>query len=160
MNLDSQLTDPWSDDDSLDLTSLIDVLFLLLAFFILAATFAAPAMNVHLSSAKNAAPVRQDEQSLTITVDSEGNIFQGQEQIDLAGLRRLLTDLAPEASIRFNVDQAAPFGTFLMVLDEAKELKRERFMINAAPTGAEADSSSAPSRDEPTGLSSEAGSGA
>ncbi|MDR1309550.1 MAG: biopolymer transporter ExbD, partial [Deltaproteobacteria bacterium] len=75
MNLDSPLSAPWSDDDALDMTSLIDVVFLLLAFFILAASFAVPAMDVRLSEANNAAASKPDERSLTITVDAEGRIF-------------------------------------------------------------------------------------
>ncbi|MDR1112117.1 MAG: biopolymer transporter ExbD [Deltaproteobacteria bacterium] len=131
MNLDSPLADPWSDDDSLDMTSLIDVVFLLLAFFILAASFAVPAMDVRLSEARNATAAKPDDRSLTITVDGEGRIFCGQEPVGPRELRDVLASHPAEAPIYFNVDRDAPFGAFLGVLDEAKGLRRERFMINA-----------------------------
>ncbi|MDR1049921.1 MAG: biopolymer transporter ExbD [Deltaproteobacteria bacterium] len=133
MNLDSPLNDPWSEDDSLDMTSLIDVIFLLLAFFILTATFAAPAMDVRLSEADNATPVRAEESALTITVDAEGLVYRGEQVLDADALRRIIQNHPAGAAIYFNVDQAAPFGAFLEVLDEAKGQRRERFMINARP---------------------------
>ncbi|MDR0620390.1 MAG: biopolymer transporter ExbD [Deltaproteobacteria bacterium] len=131
MNLDSPLSDPWSEDDSLDMTSLIDVVFLLLAFFILAATFAVPAMDVRLSEAKNTEGAKPDEKSLTISVDSEGKIYHGRVAIDEAGLKEIIAAHPAQFPIYFNVDRDAPFGAFLAVLDEAKGQKRERFMINA-----------------------------
>ncbi|MDR3135369.1 MAG: biopolymer transporter ExbD [Deltaproteobacteria bacterium] len=131
MNLDSPLTDPWSDEDSLDMTSLIDVVFLLLAFFILAATFAVPAMDVRLATAKNAEGAKPDDRSLTISVDSEGNIYRGHQAIEPGELKGIIAQHPIQAPIYFNVDREAPFGAFLAVLDEAKGQRRERFMINA-----------------------------
>ncbi|MDR2387844.1 MAG: biopolymer transporter ExbD [Deltaproteobacteria bacterium] len=131
MSLDSPLSDPWSDDDTLDMTSLIDVVFLLLAFFILAATFAVPALEVRLAEAKNAQGAKPDEKSLTISVDSQGRIYQGRVEINPGDLKAIIAAHPQSAPIYFNVDREAPFGAFLEVLDEAKGQKRERFMINS-----------------------------
>jgi biopolymer transport protein ExbD len=104
MNLDSPLTDPWSDDDSMDLTSLKDAFFLLLAFFILAASFAIPALDVRLSEAKNTTQPKPDDQSLTITVDSQGQLFWGQKAVLMPELQKNLQDHpkdgAPALSLR------------------------------------------------------------
>ncbi|MDR2301481.1 MAG: biopolymer transporter ExbD [Deltaproteobacteria bacterium] len=131
MNLDSPLSDPWADDDTLDMTSLIDVVFLLLAFFILAATFAVPALDVRLAEAKNAQGAKPDEKSLTISVDYEGKIYRGRVEINPKELKEAIAQHPQAAPIYFNVDRKAPFEAFLAVLDEAKGQKRERFMINA-----------------------------
>ncbi|MDR2368123.1 MAG: biopolymer transporter ExbD [Deltaproteobacteria bacterium] len=131
MIFDSPLADPWSEEDGLDMTSLIDVVFLLLAFFILAATFALPALDVRLAEAENAQGARPDEEALIISVDSEGKIYKGREPMDAAGLKEAIAAHPPLAPIYFNVDREAPFGSFLAVLDEAKGQRRERFMINA-----------------------------
>ncbi|MDR1677184.1 MAG: biopolymer transporter ExbD [Deltaproteobacteria bacterium] len=131
MNLDSPLADPWSDDDTLDMTSLIDVVFLLLAFFILAASFAVPAMDLRLATAKNAESAKIDDRSLTISVDSDGQIYHGHQIIEVAELKTIILSHPIESPIYFNVDRDAPFGAFLTILDEAKGLNRERFMINA-----------------------------
>jgi len=44
----------------IDLTPLIDVVFMLLLFFILAASFSAPVLQVALPTARTAAPAEDD----------------------------------------------------------------------------------------------------
>ncbi len=128
MKLNLQLTD--LDEDSLDLTPLIDVLFLLLTFFILAATFMAPALEVELTKAKNLSAVPAQEQSLTFSIDAQGNIYHEKIKIDDTGLKNLLAKHPHSAPIIFNVDQKAPFESFVAVLDEAKSQGKHKFLIN------------------------------
>jgi biopolymer transport protein ExbD len=137
------------------MTSLIDVVFLLLAFFILAASFAVPAMDVRLSEAKNAAAAKADDRSLTITVNAEGMIFHGPDPINTAELKSILENHPAEAPIYFNVDKDAPFGAFLGVLDEAKSLHRERFMINAKGLSRDGDADAAGRQPGPAAGTSE-----
>ncbi|MDR1657181.1 MAG: biopolymer transporter ExbD [Deltaproteobacteria bacterium] len=134
MNLNS-FTDDDLDDESLDLTSLIDVLFLLLTFFILAATFVPPSLEVDLPTAKTVQSTRLPERELTFSLNSEGDLFHEKNLIDLEVYRNLIKETLEETPIIFNVDQAAPFESFLTLLDEARSLDRHRFMINAQPTG-------------------------
>jgi len=134
MKLNLQLAD--LDDDGLDLTSLIDVIFLLLTFFILAATFVAPALEVELAKAKNLSSSQGEEHTLTFSINELGNLYYEQNQISQDELRRILGEHSPEVPIIFNVDQAAPFESFMTVLDEAKGLDRRKFLINGQPKAA------------------------
>ena len=121
------------DEDSLDLTPLIDVIFLLLTFFILAATFVAPSMEVQLSQVKNLASTQGQDHSQTFSIDAEGHIYFEQNRISLEELKNLLASGAKETPLVFNVDQGAPFEAFMTVLDEAKSQERHRFLINGRP---------------------------
>ena len=121
------------DEDSLDLTSLIDVIFLLLTFFILAATFVAPAMEVQLSQAQNLASSQGQDHSQTLSIDADGSIYFEQNRIGLEELKSLLGSASKDTPLIFNVDQNAPFDAFMTVLDEAKSQERHKFLINGRP---------------------------
>ena len=131
MKLDLQLSD--LDEDGLDMTPLIDVLFLLLTFFIIAATFVAPSMELELAKAKNLSAAQGENLNLTISIDEHGDIFFEQNKIGLDELKNIIGRHGPELPIIFNVDQKAPFESFMLVLDEAKSLERHKFLINGQP---------------------------
>lgn len=134
MKLDFQFTD--LDEDNLDITPLIDVVFLLLTFFILAATFAAPTLEVELATAKNLSSSRSEDHTLTFSINGRGELYFERNQINQDELRRILRSHSPETPIIFNVDQAAPFEAFMTVLDEAKGQNRRKFLINGQPKSA------------------------
>lgn len=121
------------DEDSLDLTSLIDVIFLLLTFFILAATFTSPAMNVELAKAKNLSSTQTQTERLTFSIDADGILYHDQNQISEEQLKLILSQYDSDISLIFNVDQKAPFESFLLVLDEAKSQGKQKFLINGQP---------------------------
>jgi len=135
MKLDFQLSD--LDEDSLDLTPLIDVIFLLLTFFILAATFVAPAMEVELAKAKNLSSSQSQDLSLTFSIDAAGDLYHEKKQINEEELKQILSAHDKDVPLVFNVDQSAPFESFMMVLDEAKSQEKQKFLINGRPRQAE-----------------------
>jgi biopolymer transport protein ExbD len=131
MNLDLRLSS--LDEDGLDITPLIDVLFLLLTFFILAATFVAPSLEVRLAQAKNLSSSQSQDHSLTFSIDYQGDIYYEQKKIAAGDLEKILAAHNPDTPIIFNIDQEAPFEAFMVVLDEAKSQNRHKFLINGQP---------------------------
>lgn len=121
------------NEDSLDLTSLIDVIFLLLTFFILAATFTSPAMNVELAKAKNLSSTQTQTERLTFSIDADGILYHDQAIISEEELKIILSRYDSDIPLIFNVDQKAPFESFLLVLDEAKSQGKQKFLINGQP---------------------------
>ena len=77
---------------SLSLTPLIDVVFLLLIFFLVATRFEQEErdMDVRLPQASEAVPTIASRQDLFITLSSEGQIFLRGKQVNLAGLEQAL----------------------------------------------------------------------
>lgn len=120
----------FDDESVLDITSLIDVLFLLLVFFILAATFAAPSIDVSLAKAKTAAAAAEQEK-IVFSVDFSGVVYYLKEKIEKEEISHILAGKAQSTPIVFNVDKAAPFSAFIGLLDKVKELGYSKFLINA-----------------------------
>ncbi len=77
---------------SLSLTPLIDVVFLLLIFFLVATRFAEEEreMDIVLPEASEAAPLIVKPSHLFINVDKDGQYFVGGEQLDVAELEAAL----------------------------------------------------------------------
>ncbi len=77
---------------SLSLTPLIDVVFLLLIFFLVATRFAEEEreMDIVLPEASEAAPLIVEPSHLFINVDKDGQYFVGGEQLDVAELEAAL----------------------------------------------------------------------
>jgi biopolymer transport protein ExbD len=120
-------------DSAIDLTSLIDVLFLLLIFFILAATFTAPSIDVMLSKAKSASAASNRNERVTFSIDAFGGIYHNKEKIEPENAAAILLGKAFDTSIVFNVDEQAPFNAFMSLMDEVKTLGYNKFLINAMP---------------------------
>ena len=118
-------------NDSIEITPIIDVLFLLLTFFILAATFASPAMDVTLAEAETAASVQSQVERVTLSIDATGHLHHEKQVIDIAAIDAVLADKPLDVAIIFNVDAKAPFDAFMGALDKVKANGYSNFMINA-----------------------------
>jgi biopolymer transport protein ExbD len=127
-------------DPSLDLTPLIDTVFMLLIFFVMATTFSKPALEVALARAENAGSKDVAQERLIVTIAAEGDIFFNADKVAPEHFAARLETLSRDTLIIFNVDQQAPFGLFVQVLDAAKSLGRTDFIINASrPSGGKHD---------------------
>lgn len=118
------------DDLSIELTPLIDVIFMLLIFFIVATTFVKPTFEVELPDADCAKVVAENEKKTVcpVTIDADGKVFfDGAETAPEAFPQKLLEH---EGKI-FEVfsDKAAPFGTIMALMDAAKKQGNESLLF-------------------------------
>ena len=118
-------------DASLDLTPLIDTVFMLLIFFIMATTFSKPVLEVALAKADSAAVKELDREKLTVTITEDSRILFDDQEVAEEDIAVSLEPLSGHTALVFNVDKGAPFGLFIKVLDVAKSQKRSDFIINA-----------------------------
>lgn len=119
----------------LNVTSLIDVLFLLLIFFMISTTFlSTPAIKLELPKAKNADPVRQNP--LVIYIDRDGRTFLNDEPIDLAllgaALRGKLAENVDKAVI-LKADSRVAHGAVVQVMDIVKGAGARRLVVSTRP---------------------------
>ena len=107
----------------INITPLIDVLFLLLIFFIVSSTFLEqPSITVELPSAQTASPHRIDQ--YVIVVGREGDIFLNDEQLTEAGLLdrlRAIYETNKNANMVLKADKIAPYGTIIAVIDAIRQ---------------------------------------
>jgi biopolymer transport protein ExbD len=121
-------------EPELDLTPLIDVVFLLLIFFLVTATFAQSrehaGLPVDLPEGATGESVAAEGQ-ITVHLHEDGHITverAGAETIettDVGDVDRLLREahqLDPTSSVYLRGDQAVPYGRVMEVLDHARQV--------------------------------------
>jgi len=123
-------------DEEIDLTPLIDVVFILLIFFFITSTFIQPSLPVNLAKAASAAASAERKEQLVITIDAAGSFFNEGLPVVREEIPALLK-ANPELGINLFVDRAAPFESFLAVIDEARLLNREDISITTLPESRE-----------------------
>jgi len=123
-------------DEGIDLTPLIDVVFILLIFFFITSTFIRPSLPVNLAKAASAAASAERKEQLVISIDADGVLFNDGLALTREDVPALL-NANPELGINLFVDRAAPFEAFLAVIDEARLLNRDDISITTLPEGRE-----------------------
>ncbi len=108
--------------EELSMAPLIDVVFLLLLFFILTSTFRKPeAIDLKLPSSKTA--TRADDRIVEVAIASGGQVFLGDETValdDLAEAVRQLLGGDPAQPIAFKTDAEVSVQRMLEVVDEIR----------------------------------------
>ncbi len=122
------LDEGWDEEAGVDLTPLIDVVFLLLVFFILAGTFVRPGLEVNLPVAQSSVTPEKDRQWIIVSIDAKGCYQADGREQTLSGLLELMK-CYPEKSLNFHVDRNAPFESFVKVVDQIKADGRDDFII-------------------------------
>jgi biopolymer transport protein ExbD len=110
---------------SIELTPLIDMVFLLLIFFLIATTFhqTEREMQIALPVASSAAPISAMLQELIINVDVEGRIIVGGRSIEPDDLRSMVKDAVavnPEQKVTVRGDRRVAYASVVRVLDICK----------------------------------------
>jgi biopolymer transport protein ExbD len=113
------------------LTSLIDIVFLLLIYFLLTTNFMVDeGINVKLPHAKASAP--QTEREITIYVDVEGRAYIGKKEVTLASLFDQLKErIGAQENILVVVraDQGVILNNAVKVMDIAKAAGASRLCL-------------------------------
>lgn len=120
---------------SLDMTPLIDVVLMLVIFFMLTTTFVlAPGMQVDLPQGR--ASQRTSENDAVVIITQDGTVYYDDARVDIptlqAALQRAL-QLRPGLRIIIQADKSAQHGRVVEVMDTAKAVGVERLAIATAP---------------------------
>lgn len=106
----------------IDLSPLIDVVFILLIFFIVTTTFVEET-GVEVDKPQAASASDLEKQSVMIAVTAEGQIVYGGKEIGMTGVQptvRRFVEKEESTPVIIQVDEKAPSGLFVRVIDEAK----------------------------------------
>jgi biopolymer transport protein ExbD len=128
-------SDNIAEEDSLqiDLTSLIDVVFLLLIFFMVSTTFVqSDAMNVQLPKASASKVTAQKDKQLTVDIDKDGLIFYEGKKTTKDQLRDSLLVIKNKTDnpiLIVRADKATNHGTVVSVMDLARSSGIEKLAI-------------------------------
>ncbi|MFQ5649149.1 MAG: ExbD/TolR family protein [bacterium] len=115
----------------INITSLIDVLFLLLIFFMVSSTFLEqPGIKLELPHAQSAVVVEQKD--YTLFVDKEGKMFLNRDAVDIEKLQEQLEKVLPEmkdGALVLKADQDVAHGIVVKVMDVAKRSGVKKLVI-------------------------------
>ena len=115
----------------INITSLIDVMFLLLIFFMVTSTFLdQPGMKLELPSAESAEVARVEK--LVLYISSDDEVVFNDQPVALDDLEETMRGALSEIEDRtlvLNADKAVQHGTVIRVMDIAKKLGLERLVI-------------------------------
>ncbi len=107
---------------NVNLTPLIDMVFILLIFFLVTASFTKESgIDVDRPSAKTT--VRQEQASLIIAITKEGEIWIDNKQVDIRSIRAHIEQLHaqnPEGTVIIMADKNALTGVTVAVLDQVR----------------------------------------
>jgi biopolymer transport protein ExbD len=106
---------------SLDMTPLIDVVFLLIIFFMLTSSFVhVSGIRVRLPDAESAKKVDLNT-GFTVEIDARGRLFVNQEEMSFQTLTGLFAQHKKEASVTISADKQVAFEAVMQVWDAARK---------------------------------------
>jgi len=110
---------------ALELTPMIDMIFLLLIFFLVATTLRQEEreLEIVLPAAESAAPMSLALRELVINVDAEGRVVVGGRGVDAEELQALVADAVkanPEQKVTVRGDRRTAYDHIARVLDACK----------------------------------------
>lgn len=122
---------------SLDITPLVDVVFLLLIFFMVTTSFSAQQlMDISAPMARTGKMAEGELERITITVDKKGSYAIDGESVEKNAFRQRLLRVAggqSERLIAVEADQETSHGAVVFALDEARLMGAKRLAITTRP---------------------------
>jgi len=115
----------------INITSLIDVLFLLLIFFMVTSSFLEqPGMKLELPSARSAEAARLEK--LILYIGPGGEIVFNDRIVGLDSLEQVLAEAVPQVgdkTLVLKADRTVQHGTVVTVMDIARRVGMEKLVV-------------------------------
>ncbi|MFA5087685.1 MAG: biopolymer transporter ExbD [Candidatus Omnitrophota bacterium] len=110
-----------TNGEGIDLSPLIDCVFILLIFFIVTTTFVEET-GVEVDKPQAASSVRLEKTSILIALTAKGEVVYGGREIGISGIQPLVKRMLQkeEVPVIIQADTAAQSGMLVRVIDEAK----------------------------------------
>ncbi|UZJ44053.1 biopolymer transporter ExbD [Marinimicrobium sp. C6131] len=110
------------DDNDIDMTPMLDVVFIMLIFFIVTSTFVKEA-GVDVTRPQADTAVQAEANSIQIGIDASNQVFMDKRQIDKRAIRanveRGLAE-SPGAAVIIVADRDSNTDTLIQVMDQAR----------------------------------------
>lgn len=115
----------------INITSLIDVLFLLLLFVLVSSSFIEkPGIKVNLPGAAHADALKME--SFTLYVDKDGTLFLNEQRLNETELEEALKKALPsmkDEALSLNADESVNHGQVVRLMDLAKKSGIRKLII-------------------------------
>jgi biopolymer transport protein ExbD len=121
------------EDASIDMTPMLDIVFIMLIFFIVTTSFVKEAgIEVNKPDASNA--TKQKSANIFIAINEDGDVWMDKREVDVervrANIERMLAEQPTEVVI-IQADEKAEHGKVVDVLDQVKAAGIARISVAA-----------------------------
>jgi biopolymer transport protein ExbD len=125
-----------SGDGGIDMSPLIDCVFILLIFFIVTTTFVEET-GVEVDKPQAASAARLEKSSILIALTAAGEVIYGGRDIGMGGVQPLVKRMIQKENLPVIIqsDKAAPSGLLVRVIDEVKLAGARKVSIASKQAG-------------------------
>jgi biopolymer transport protein ExbD len=110
------------DESSIDITPMLDVVFIMLIFFIVTATFVKEA-GIDVNRPDAATAVKQEHANILVAISADNEIWIDRRQVDIRSVRPNIERLHaenPQGSVVIQADKDSRTDTLIKVMDAAR----------------------------------------
>ena len=125
-----QMTADDGNETGIDISPLMDCVFILLIFFIVTTTFVEET-GVEVDKPQAASSVRLEKTSILIALTEKGEVVYGGREIGFSGIQPLVKRMLQKEDVPviIQADTAAQSGLLVRVIDEAKLAGAEKVSV-------------------------------
>ena len=118
-----------SENPRVEIVPLIDVIFLLLIFFLYSIFNLVEQKGIPISLAQSKTSTSQTDSNLIVTIDQDGNFYLDSQLTSPKMVIRKISNLNASDAILIRADNKAPTGMTLKIVDAARSNGIERLAI-------------------------------
>jgi biopolymer transport protein ExbD len=110
------------EESSIDITPMLDVVFIMLIFFIVTATFIKES-GIDIDKPSAATAVVQEKASILVAIDADNNVWINRRQVDLRSVRSIVERLHaenPKGTLVIQADKESKNDTLVQVMDASR----------------------------------------
>ena len=110
------------EEASVDITPMLDVVFIMLIFFIVTATFIKEA-GIDVDKPDAATAVVQEKASILVAIDASDNVWINRRQVDIRSVRPIIERLHaenPKGTVVIQADRESRNNTLVEVMDASR----------------------------------------
>ena len=111
-----------NDESTVDITPMLDVVFIMLIFFIVTATFIKEA-GIDVDKPEAATAVVQEKASILVAIDANDLVWINRRQVDLRSVRAIIERLHaenPKGTVVIQADRDSRNETLVKVMDASR----------------------------------------
>jgi biopolymer transport protein ExbD len=111
------------EDSAIDITPMLDVVFIMLIFFIVTATFVKES-GIDVNRPEAATAVKQEKANILIAIDAKNRIWIDRREVDVRSVRPNIERLHaenPQGSVVIQADRKSTTEMLIRVMDAARQ---------------------------------------
>jgi biopolymer transport protein ExbD len=126
---------PAQEEAELDMTPMLDIVFIMLIFFIVTTSFVKES-GVKVNTPRAATAARQENANIFIAITAGGEVWIDRRPVDPRSVRAIIARMHadnPEGTVIIQSDASSPTGTLVEIMDQVRLAGVEGIAIAADP---------------------------